>query len=107
MRRDVLAIADLWKQYNEQHEKVCAFFCEHKSGVGMKSEQFDEMAAMLAKLLVLEHQLKKLDASCPTPYASRYIVLALIYIVLIVLITLGVRLIERRFNPWQKDIDPN
>ena len=77
MRRDVLAIADLWKQYNEQHEKVCAFFCEHKSGVGMKSEQFDEMAAMLAKLLVLEHQLKKLDASCPTPYASRYIVLAL------------------------------
>ena len=77
MRRDVLAIADLWKQYNEQHEKVCAFFCEHKSGVGMKSEQFDEMAAMLAKLLILEHQLKKLDASCPTPYASQYIVLAL------------------------------
>ena len=96
MRRDVLAIADLWKQYNEQHEKVCAFFCEHKSGVGMKSEQFDEMAAMLAKLLVLEHQLKKLDASCPTPYASRYIVLAL-------MVTLAgedahIRLTERDVN---------
>ena len=96
MRRDVLAIADLWKQYNEQHEKVRVFFNEHKSGVRMKSEQFDEMSSILAKLLVLEHQLKKLDASCPTPYASRYIVFAL-------MVTLAgeaahIRLTERDVN---------